>query len=95
MIFDEDYFLCAAADCLDTDRARSREEVYEAAIRDAILKNVEERFPQAVAGGAKRQALEAFELAAAKCPGDDAHEGIVGQASADASEMIAPLPFRG
>jgi hypothetical protein len=95
MVFDENYFSRAAAYGFDTDRAGPGKNVDEAAVRNAILKNVEERFAQAVAGRTKRQALQAFEVTAAKCSGDDAHERFSGAASADASEMIAPLPFRG
>ena len=76
MVFDEHNFAGAAAEGLDADGAGAGEEVEEAAAGDAFGQDVEKGLAEAVAGGAKGKALEALELAAAKCSGDDAHSSF-------------------
>ncbi len=76
MVFDEHNFTGTATKRFDADGASAGEEVEEAAAGDASSQDVEKRLAEAVAGGAKGKALEALELAAAKCSGDDAHGGF-------------------
>ena len=78
MIFDEYDFGGTAAERFDADGAGAGEHVEEAATGDASREDIEERLAEAVAGGAKGKALEAFELAAAKSSGDDAHGDFEG-----------------
>ena len=73
MILEEHNFSGTAAERFDADGTGAGEKIEEAATWNAFSKDIEERFAEAVAGGAKGQALEAFKLAAAKCSGDDAH----------------------
>ena len=73
MIFDEHDFSGTAAERFNADGASAGEDVEEAAARDAFGQDIEERFAEAVARGAKGKALEALKLAAAKSSGDDAH----------------------
>ncbi len=76
MIFNKHDFGGAAAQRFDADRSRPRKEIEEMAAGDAFGENVEESLTQAIAGRAKREALEALELAAAKSSGDDAHSPV-------------------
>jgi len=78
MIFDEDGFRCTAAQRLDANGAGTREDIKEAAGRNAFGDNVEERFAETIAGRAQSKTLKALELAAAKCPGNDAHGRVKG-----------------
>jgi len=73
MVFDEHDFSCAAAKRFDAHGPGAREDVEEAASGNVFSQDIEKCFAKAVAGGAKGQALEAFELAAAKHSGNDAH----------------------
>ncbi len=74
MIFDEDDFGSAAAEGFDADGTGSGEEIDESRTSYVGGQHVEERFAQAVAGGAQGEALEAFQDAASVDSGDDAHE---------------------
>src|SRR5712692_4458805 len=74
VIFDEDDFGSAAAEGFDADGAGSGEKIDESRAEDVGGQHVEERFAQAVAGGAQGEAFEAFQDAAAVDSRDDAHE---------------------
>src|SRR5690348_5220396 len=89
VLFEEDDFLRAAAECFDADGAGSREDVQEARAFDHRAEDVEESFAEAVAGGPEFASPERFDLAAAELSGDDAHD------STYVSKMIAALPVRG
>jgi len=73
MVFDEYGFCCTTTQRFDADGASAGEHVEEAASGDASSEDIEECLAEAVGGGAKSKALEAFELAAAECSGDDTH----------------------
>src|SRR5260370_30568676 len=74
VIFDEDDFGGAAAEGFDADGAGSGEEIDEAGAGNVGGQHVEERFAEAVAGGAQGEAFEALEDTASVGSGDDAHE---------------------
>jgi len=74
MIFNEDDFGGAAAEGFNADGTGPREEIDEASAGDIGSQYVEERFAEAIAGRAQREALEAFQDAAAIGSGDDANE---------------------
>jgi len=78
MILDEHGFGGTATEGFDADCTRASEDVEEATAGDAFSEDIEECLTEAVAGRTKGEALEAFELAAAKCPGDDAHDRFDG-----------------
>jgi hypothetical protein len=58
MILDENNFRGATTDSFDADRAGACEKIEEARSGDAWAKHVEERFAQAVARGAQREAFQ-------------------------------------
>ena len=76
VIFDEDDFACAAAQCLDAHGAGSRKEIDESRPVNCIAQDIEKGFAQTITGGPEREALQALEDAAAVGSGDNAH-GIV------------------
>ena len=73
MVFDEDYFCCAAACGFDTDGAGAGEDVEETRTGDVGTEDVEKGFAEAVAGGTEGVAFEGFKDAAAVFACDDAH----------------------
>ena len=64
---------CTAAQRLDADSAGAGVEIGEARAFDLRREDVEERFAQAIAGGARRHAARRGERAAAIGAGDDTH----------------------
>jgi hypothetical protein len=74
VILDEHNFGSAAAQGFNADGTGPREKIDEARAGYIGGQHVEERFTQAVTGGTQREALEAFQNAAAVDSGDDAHE---------------------
>jgi hypothetical protein len=73
VVFDEDYFCRAATDRFDAYSAGAGKDVEEAGAADVGTEDVEERFAEAIAGGAEGVALQGFEDAAAVFAGDYAH----------------------
>src|ERR1700689_5067292 len=70
----EENFARASADGFDSDCASAGVQVDEERVFDGRAENVEERFAQAVAGGADAQEPWSSQLAAAVFSGDYAHD---------------------
>ncbi len=74
VIFDEDGFGGPTAEGFDADSAGAGKDVEEMRAGDFWAEHVEERFAELVAGWAKSESFERFQLAGAVLAGDDAHE---------------------
>jgi len=68
MVFDDHDFSSTAAERFDADGASACERGRESGSRGCVQPGRWKRFAEAIAGRAKGKALEAFKLAAAKCP---------------------------
>ncbi len=91
MFFDEHDFGGATAEGFDADGAGAGKSVDEAGADHKFAENIEECFPKAIARGAKIEAFEALQMAAAKFSGDNAHEDS--SALTYAGKMVATLPL--
>ncbi len=91
MIFKEHHFGGATTQGLDADSAGAGKGVDEAGADHELAENIEECFPKAIACGAKIEAFEALQVAAAKFSSDNAHGNCC--ASTYPGEMIAALPL--
>ncbi len=91
VIFDEHDFGGATTEGFDADSAGAGKGIDEAGADHEVAENIEECFPKTIACGAKVEAFEALQVAAAKFSGDNTHDNSC--ALTDAGEMIAALPF--
>ena len=67
----------AAAEGFDADCAGAGVSVHENGACDAGLQDIEERFPQAVGGGARGEPGNALQAPGTELSGDDAHQPTV------------------